>query len=423
VNVRRRAATGGGATVHRVAWHRPGGALAVLLLVLTLVVAVPARGAASAAQTREVLVGALLTLSETVDPDTQAALAIATGEINEYLADSGSGQRIRLLVEGAGYDPDVAVQKLNLLASQGVKVLVGPESSSELGALKGPAEQQGLVLVSHCATAPSLAIPGDNIFRLVPDDTRQADALARIMADDGVRVIVPLWRGGLYGDDLTAATKASFSKLGGMVLDGVRFDPEAESFAAATSVHGADAVAVHYLGFGPESPSILNEAQNRPVLGTVRWYGSDGTVQSREIAGDERAARFVIETGLPSPLFAVPDTEKAERVRAKIRERIGGPSHACALAAYDALWLTALTSLATGGLEDVAAFKRAFPRMADSYFGATGWATLNAAGDRDVAEYDFWAVKEEGGAFRWDRVARYVAGPDGGRIVRLANSR
>ena len=408
--------------------RRLRGASSAVLLAALLVSGASARGALGAPETREILVGALLTLSETGDPDTQAALAIASSEINEYLGESGSGQRVRLVVERTGYDPAVAVEKLNALAAQGLKVVVGPESSAELSAIKGPAEQHWIVLVSHCATAPSLAIPDDNVFRFVPDDTRQAEAMTRIMVDDGIKAVVPIWRGDLYGDDLTAATKASFSGMGGIVLEGIRFDPDAESFAAelrdlsarveqATARHGAKAVGVHLVTFGEQGAAILSGAQDHPALATVRWYGSEGTVQSREIAGDERAARFAIRVGLPNPLFAVPDTKKSELIKAKIGERIGGEAHACALAAYDALWATALTSLATGGTDDSAAFRRAFHRTADTYFGATGWTTLNAAGDRDSADYDLWTVKDRSGTFVWENVARYVAGPGGGRLI------
>jgi branched-chain amino acid transport system substrate-binding protein len=406
-------------------------ASSAVLLAALLVSGASAGSALGAAETREILVGALLSLSEAGDPDTQAAVAIATSEINAYLGESGSDQRVRLVVEGTGYEPAVALEKLNAMAAQGIKVVVGPEGSGELSAVKGPAEQHGIVLVSHCSTAPSLAIPDDNVFRFVPDDSRQAEALARIMVDDGIKAIVPIWRGDIYGDDLTAATKASFSKLGGIVLEGIRFDPGAESFAAelrdlsarveqATDRHGAQAVGVHLVTFGEQGAAILSGAQDLSALATVRWYGSEGTVQSREIAGDERAARFAIRVGLPNPLVAVPDTKKSELIKAKIRQRIGGEPHACALAAYDALWAVALTSLATGGTDDSAAFRRAFPRTAESYFGATGWTTLNAAGDRDAADYDLWSIRDRSGTFVWENVGRYVVDPSGGRLVQPA---
>ena len=45
------------------------------------------------------------------------------------------------------------------------------------------------------STSPSLSIEGDNLFRLVPDDTHQGKIIAERMIQDGIKVIVPFWRG------------------------------------------------------------------------------------------------------------------------------------------------------------------------------------------------------------------------------------
>lgn len=98
-------------------------------------------------------------------------------------------------------------------------------------------------------------------------------------------------------------------------------------------------------------------------------------------------------------------TLKADAVRERISAAIGGGGvHFCATAAYDAVWLAAL-SAADAGTEDLNLFKLALVARAESYEGATGLTTLDAAGDRADAAYDVWAIEEEDGQYVWMPVA------------------
>ena len=55
------------------------------------------------------------------------------------------------------------------------------------------------------------------------------------MIKDGIKVIVPIWRGGLYSNDLYKSTKSSFEQLGGKVEEGINYKPHTGKFA--TSLH------------------------------------------------------------------------------------------------------------------------------------------------------------------------------------------
>lgn len=48
------------------------------------------------------------------------------------------------------------------------------------------------------------------------------------------------------------------------------------------------------------------------------------------------------------------------------------------------------------------------------YWGLTGPLALDAAGDRRIADFDFWTVAESGAKVEWVRTASYA----GGRIAR-----
>jgi branched-chain amino acid transport system substrate-binding protein len=163
----------------------------------------------------------------------------------------------------------------------------------------------------------------------------------------------------------------------------------------------------------------MREAAGVPALAGVRWYGSDGSVQSREILGNAEAARFAMRVGFPNSLLAQPTSNKTQALTTRISQRIGSEPQMCALTMYDAVWLSALASVATGNSNDTQTLREALVRTASNYYGVSGWTALNAAGDRDVADYDLWAiVADANGAPIWQRVGLFVASASGGKIVR-----
>jgi len=284
--------------------------------------------------------GALITMSDTGDPDTQAAIQLAIQDVNIFFRVCGQGHshmlplRVLLMIEGTGLDPAVALEKIQLLAASELHVVIGPESSAEVETIAPFANANDMVVLSHCSTAPSLAIPGDNVYRMVPSDLHQASAIAGLIFGAGYRAIVPMWRAGVWGDDISSAAGQQFATLGGVVYSGVRFDPESTDFsenlaslntqvAEARAVFG-DSVAVAFFSFGTEGAKMLAQAAEIPALGTVKWYGSDGTALSREILGDPKAAQFAIQTGFFNTLFAEVHTPKADAIRERIRAAIGG---------------------------------------------------------------------------------------------------
>jgi branched-chain amino acid transport system substrate-binding protein len=391
---------------------------AVLIgVVFLLTSAVPDVLARGPARTTTVIdLGGLINMSATGDPDTQVALRLAVEDRNAFFAERDWPLSVRLSVEGTGLAPAVALEKIHDLAARGLKVVIGPESSGEVEAIKPFTDANDIVVLSHCSTAPSLAIPGDSVYRMVPSDERQAAAIVRLIWNDGKRAVVPMWRADVWGDGTSAAVGQQFIDLGGTVAPGVRFDPETVDFSGDLAALSAQveqarasvgvAVAVSFLGFGTDGAAVLAQASEFPALGAVTWYGSDGTALSREILAEPRAARFAVQRGFFNTLFADVHTPGADAVRERISAAIGGGSvYFCAMAAYDAVWLAALsaTVAATG---DTANFKRALVATANAYEGVTGPTTLDAAGDRAEAAYDVWAIHEEDGQFVWRTVSR-----------------
>ena len=70
-------------------------------------------------------------------------------------------------------------------------------------------------------------------FRTVPDDTNQAKAVATKLWNDGIKVIIPIYRSDIYGYDLLNFTKTNFENLGGIVQEGIEYDAPVGQFAAS----------------------------------------------------------------------------------------------------------------------------------------------------------------------------------------------
>ena len=393
-----------------------------------------------------ILIGALLPLTGTLSSfgeSAESSLTLAVDDVNNELAKSGSSSRVALIIEDTKTDPAVALEKLKDLASKGIQIVIGPMTSANVAAVKDYADENGILIVSSSSTAPSLAIPNDNVFRFVPDDTHQAEALAKHMWDEGTRVVIPIWRTDVFGNNLQILLKDKFEKLGGKVLEGVGYDPPVGNFAAslhrinfivweqelkslttkvndAVSQYGADKVGVYIVAFDEIVP-IMIQANRHQELQSVRWYGSDGSAQNEGLIKNVEAAEFAVKTNFLNPIYRVNASDSFMKLEERIAEEIGRVPTSYAQVAYDQFWVTALTLNNYTGTQlqyEIGSLREAFINTANSYVGVTGSTKLNHAGDRKDAPYDFWAVrpisKDTGnaGSFEWTNVASYPVGTD-----------
>ena len=93
-------------------------------------------------------------------------------DFNNYLEEIGAHWRMNLVWKDNQEDPIVALEKIQSLDSEGIKLVLGSLSSAEIRHIKSYVNSNDMVLISHKSTSPSLAVV-DNIFRLPPDDNQQ----------------------------------------------------------------------------------------------------------------------------------------------------------------------------------------------------------------------------------------------------------
>lgn len=369
---------------------------------------------------REILLGGVFSLTgnwSSLGLTSQAAMELAVQDVNAFVG--GDGPRFRASIEDSRLEAPRALEAVRTLHGRGARLVIGPQASSEVAAVKSFVDENGVLLVSQSSTAGSLAIAGDNVFRLTPADSLEGVAVAAIMRADSIRAVVPVWLNDAGNGGLQTATRAAFTARGGTVSAGVSYAASTTNFSAtiaalrtqveqAIATHGAGRVSVYLAGFD-EVVGLITLAAADSALVSVRWYGSDGVANSGALLASPATVAFSERVGYPNPLFGLDDAAqgRAAPVIQRIRARTGIEPDAFALAVYDAVWIAAQAYLAGDDRPDVAALRARFATAADGHFGTTGWTSLNAAGDRAVADFDFWALRRVDGSPRWVRVARF----------------
>jgi branched-chain amino acid transport system substrate-binding protein len=385
----------------------------------------------SAAAEDEILIGALLDFSGswiTLGRASEATLNIAVDEINERLESDGRDERVRLVIEDTGLDPEIALEKLQALHEQGVQVVIGPQSSSEVSALMDFAAENDILLISQGSTASTLSLPDDNVFRFAPDDRQEAGALLPLMLDDGVQTVLPVCRNDQGNQGLCDSVSAGIQEAGGTALPAIDYEPDADAATVIEQIQAAlsgstDPSTAIYLAAFEEVVDLFNEA-SAAGLDTVSWYGTSSLALSPVLVAEENseAEAFAETVGFPNPIFGLdPDnSSRWQPLADSVAAEVDFEPDAFALSTYDILNIAVEAYLAAG-FEDFEAYKAEFVEIAASYDAVTDSTELNDAGDRLIAAFDFWAIHATAdGAYEWVKVAVFVPdGSGGGTITRL----
>ena len=243
----------------------------------------------------EVEVGVLLPIDNGSRGATLAATRLGAEDFNAFLGEIGVDWRMALVAEDPLADPVRALKLAEEMHQRGIGIILGPGTSASAKAVKLYADIYGMTMLSCCSTAPSLAIPGDSLFRLVPDDSQQGVALGGLLESEGVGVLVPIWVADPYGDDLHRTVSEDFVvSRGGVMGDGIRYGLGQTEFSkdvselaseveALVDEHGADRVAVLMIPH-LESTEIARTASSHDILSSVRWFGSETVVGRAELA-------------------------------------------------------------------------------------------------------------------------------------------
>ena len=323
-------------------------------------------------------------------------------DFNNYLEEIGAPWQMNLVWKDNQEDPIVALEKIQSLDFDGIKLVLGSLSSTEIHHIKSYVDSNDMVLISHKSTSPSLAV-ADNVFRLSPDDNQQGNVLSLLFEQEGIEAVIPIYRGGVWGEGVYESTKNSFEVLGGVMDDGVRYSPESTAYSAEasmlsdlvdkyTSQYPADKVAVLMIGFS-ETVHLLGSAASFDNLDSVRWFGSDGSSLDNTLSDDPTASAFLQDVNFVCNQFDTSGNNVYADVQERFMEYTGRTSGAHNFPIYDSVWVLGKTILETNSIDPLTV-RNAITDVASRHTGTIGTINLNEFGDFATPNYDLWSIRD-----------------------------
>jgi branched-chain amino acid transport system substrate-binding protein len=343
----------------------------------------------------------------------EAAAKVANTQINNYVKSLGIPTTFNFLYEDTETSPpSVALTELQTLYTQGVKVVIGGMTSGEMAAIDSFADTNHIVVIDGTSTADraSVAPPGDYEFRDMPAGGAEGAALTAAIMSKGYKNVAMITSSDTYSISIRQAFKNAWLAAGGNIVADVNYSyPATTDFtvqlntlqsAVAPLIAQNKSVAI-FANMWEDVSTILTQAKssNSPLL-NLTWFGPDTYAQDNTIISNAGAEASQVK--LISVIFATALTPTLAALNSAVNASIGQVPDIYAAATYDAAWIAAL-SILTAGQYNGTLIKTAVPTIADQYYGATGNTALNAAGDRNTMDMDFWAVVSG----TWTEVATY----------------
>lgn len=389
------------------------------LVLLVCCLLLPTHTLAAYQSVDSIPIGALIPFSgELASPSDVVLTAIekAVENANENLTAVGYDYVLELLVADSESDPETILARAEELRLRGTNIfIVG--SSAEVEALREWSEMHGTIVISFSSSAPSLAIAGDGIFRVAPNDVHQAQALSTLMLWENISDIVIVHRNDIYGNELAELVIQEFTKNEGTASEPVVYEPNTTDFRDVVSqieerliALEADrsAAGIILIGFD-EVVHLFAQADS---LRDVRWFTSESLTKYDVLLLDEQTSSFAEAVQLTGVTFGIEESNYYEKVEAELQLLIGDKELIPkAVFAYDIpLMLISIMQRMDEPL-DVSKLKEDIIELSGLYAGATGWMLLDEAGDRKYSQYDIWQVQRDDTTARWNKTAVYYREP------------
>lgn len=370
----------------------------------------------------EVAVGALLARGEPFDEQRWAAFTAAVERFNGM--QDGMDERVLISLSRHDLEHGAAGEAVSAAHDGGAGPLyyLGPTFSGDVAGAAGYVGENGLVAVSPSSSAPSLAVPGDGVYRITAPVDREAGVMARLVAGESVRTVVPAAQNGEFGTSTLGAMSAALRDAGVAVADPVRFDAgDAGSWRAALAGidaalrdAGPGAALLVVAGFEEDFGAMAAAAAPFESARSARWFAPSGLVNpaqglegaAAEVAGGARATTLVLED-------AAEGGDAREAVRADMASA-GFTADVYDYSASAAVFVLgeAVRLAAAGGADaaspaGAAAARASMHAAARLHSGALGDILLDSAGDlRSPISYGVWEAGAGGG---WSRLGAVLA--------------
>ena len=154
-------------------------------------------------------------------------------DLNELADALGYDVTFNILVDSAQSQAAIHLEKVQSFKAMDVNLVVGGRWSSQASAALSYVNENNILLWSPSSTAPTLRIADDNLYRMCPDDTVQAPAIAEMIWSWGIKAIIVIQRADAWADGIYNILKPEYEAKGGVVAEQIRYQSLESS--AATS--------------------------------------------------------------------------------------------------------------------------------------------------------------------------------------------
>ena len=320
-------------------------------------------------------------------------------KINEELGND-EHVKIKLIGTDSATNPAIALEQMKKLRAEGINVILGLESSQNLAYVIDYAEDKDMIIISCCSSAYDEQFVSNNLIRLVPNDSKQGAVLAKLLHDDGIKTVIPVWRNDIWGNSLHEQVKNNFEKHGNMD-DGISYHPNSPSSVSMSKLNeivknqvnktgNPNEVGVLFLSF-KEIAQFMKVAEkfDTSSLEEVRWYGPGAITKEHEINKNRQFSKNIDLTTVQ----VTPSTDpKIQQEITDINDLFVTEPSSFVYPSYDSVQIVAKAIQITQGETDLKSMTHAIKDITSKYHGTVGMTELDSYGDLAHANYTVWKL-------------------------------
>ncbi len=340
----------------------------LLLAILILYVAYPKKN-----EEQAITIGSIVPLTgETAIHGTRVkhGIELAVEEIN---GNGGiNGKKLEVVYEDSQCDPARATASAHKLLSEGIKILLGPQCSSEAMAVAPIAEENKALMFASMASVPALSDAGDYIFRNSESGAMHGTQMANFVYNEldiknAAILYINLDNGVAYKDSF----KNEFERLGGKIVAIESYEKGATDFRTQlTKIKNAKPELI-YIG-GQAAEHAVKQIRELGIPSKIASMNGIEVPELWQIAGDAAEGIYFTSSAFD------PLNEQAKSFVKLYNERYDEGVEAFSANGYDAAMLVAAGLKKCG--EDSSCIK-AFLYETKDYPGMGGLISFDSKGD------------------------------------------